>query len=302
MEEKLMGRAFCPATGVHSERKKAPMQDFFVRRSFCVAASTQSSSASRKTTQNRLLNEKAGFRIVEWMDAPAAERPPFAHSRRPRLGLGLLITGIALLWVCGAPLLAERSLRVLEVDPPASPLTGTGAGAIVVLSGGTYTSAPEYGSDTVGPWTLERLRYATRLYRQTSLPVLVTGGPTLGAHSSEAEQMRDALEQDFGTPVRWLEPTGMDTLENASASEKLLREEGITKILLVTHAWHMRRARLAFEHAGLQVVPAPMGFTTRTEDNPLALAVPSARGMLMTRTAWHELLGLTWYRIRFAFS
>ena len=118
-----------------------------------------------------------------------------------RLGLGLLIAGIALLWVCGAPLFAERSLRILEVGPPSSPLTGTGAGAIVVLSGGTYISAPEYGSDTVGPWTLERLRYAARLYRQTSLPVLVTGGPTLGAHSSEAEQMRDALEQDFGTPV-----------------------------------------------------------------------------------------------------
>ena len=221
---------------------------------------------------------------------------------RPRLGLGLLIAGIALLWVCGAPLFAERSLRILEVGPPSSPLTGTGAGAIVVLAGGTYISAPEYGGDTVGPWTLERLRYAARLYRQTSLPVLVTGGPTLGAHSSEAEQMRDAFEQDFGTPVRWLESSGMDTLENASASEKLLREEGITKILLVTHAWHMRRARLAFEHAGLQVVPAPMGFTTRTRDNPLALAVPSAHGMLMTRTAWHELLGLTWYRIRFAFS
>jgi uncharacterized SAM-binding protein YcdF (DUF218 family) len=221
---------------------------------------------------------------------------------RPRLGLGLLIAGIALLWICGAPLFAERCLHILEAGAPSSPLTGTGAGAIVVLAGGTYISAPEYGSDTVGPWTLERLRYAARLYRQTSLPVLVTGGPTLGAHSSEAEQMRDALEQDFGTPVRWLESTGMDTLENASASEKLLREEGITKILLVTHAWHMRRARLAFEHAGLQVVPAPMGFTTRSDDNPLALGIPSAHGMLMTSTAWRELLGLAWYRIRFAFS
>jgi uncharacterized SAM-binding protein YcdF (DUF218 family) len=213
-----------------------------------------------------------------------------------------LIGGIALLWACGAPLLAERSLRLLEVDPPSSPLTGTGAGAIVVLSGGTYISAPEYGGDTVGPWTLERLRYAARLYRQTSLPVLVTGGPTLGAHSSEAEQMRDALEQDFNTPVRWLESTGMDTFENATASEKLLREEGITKILLVTHAWHMRRARLAFEHAGLQVVPAPMGFTTRTEDNLLTSVVPNARAMLTTRTALHEMIGLLWYRIRFAFS
>jgi uncharacterized SAM-binding protein YcdF (DUF218 family) len=120
--------------------------------------------------------------------------------------------------------------------------------------------------------------------------------------SSEAEQMRDALEQDLATPVRWLEPTGLNTLENAVASEKLLREEGVTKILLVTHAAHMRRARMAFEHAGLQVVPAPMGFTTHAGDNPVARALPSARGMQMMRAAWHEMIGLAWYRLRFAFS
>jgi uncharacterized SAM-binding protein YcdF (DUF218 family) len=225
-----------------------------------------------------------------------------ARRWRPRLGLGLLLGGIVLLWLCGAPLVAERSLRALEVDPPAGPFTGTGAGAIVILSGGAYVNAPEYGADTVGRLTLERLRYGARLHRQTSLPVLVTGGPPLGARSSEAEQMRDTLEQDLATPVRWLEPTGMNTLENATASEKLLREEGITKILLVTHASHMRRARMAFEHAGLEVVAAPMGFTTRTEVNPVVRALPSAGGLWMTRIAWHEVIGLAWYRLRFVFS
>jgi len=221
---------------------------------------------------------------------------------RPRPGLWLLVAGIALLWVCSTPFLAERSLRALEGAPPSGPLTGTGAGAIVILGGGTYVNAPEYGLDTVGRMTLERLRYGARLHRQTSLPVLVTGGATSGARSSEAEQMRDALEQDFATPVRWAEPLGMNTLENAVNSEKLLREEGVTRILLVTHAAHMRRARLAFEHAGLQVVPAPMGFTTRAQGGLLELGLPSAQGIWMTRAAWHEAIGWAWYRLRFAFS
>jgi uncharacterized SAM-binding protein YcdF (DUF218 family) len=221
---------------------------------------------------------------------------------RPRLGLGLLIAGIALLWVCSTPFVAERSLRALEVAPPLSPLTGTGAGAIVILGGGSYIGAPEYGIDTVSRTTLERLRYGARLHRQTSLPVLVTGGATSGARSSEAEQMRDVLEQDFATPVRWAEPLGMNTLENGVNTEKLLREEGVTRILLVTHAAHMRRARLAFELAGLQVVPAPMGFTTRAQGNLLELGLPSAQGIWMTRSAWHEAIGWAWYRLRFAFS
>ena len=97
---------------------------------------------------------------------------------RPRLGLGLLAGGTALLWICGAPLFAERALRAVGIEPPSDPLTGTGAGAIVILSGGVYVNALEYGSDTVTALTLERLRYGARLHRQTGLPVLVTGGPT----------------------------------------------------------------------------------------------------------------------------
>ena len=222
---------------------------------------------------------------------------------RPRLALGLLLGGIALLWVCGAPVVAERTLRALEVEPPSGPLTGTGAGAIVILSGGTYANAPEYGTDTVGPWTLERLRYGARLHRQTGLPVLVTGAPPLGVHSSEAEQMRDALEQDLATPVRWLEPTGTDTLENAVASEKLLREEGMTKVLLVTHACTHAPRAARFRARRPPGRTCPHGLHDPRRRQSLSRACSPARGgCWMTRTAWHEMIGLAWYRLRFAFS
>ena len=36
-----------------------------------------------------------------------------------------------------------------------------------------------------------------------------------------------------------------------------LEAAGVRRILLVTHAMHMKRARDAFEAAGLEVVPAP---------------------------------------------
>lgn len=220
---------------------------------------------------------------------------------RPRVGLWLLGGGITLLWLSAAPLAAVWTLQSLEMAPQ-RPLTGTGAGAIVILAGGTTVSAPEYGMDTVGPFTLERLRYGARLQRQTSLPILVTGGPAVGARTSEAEQMRDALQQDLSTQAMWVEPASMNTYENAVYSEKILREAGIRKILLVTHAWHMRRAKLAFEHAGLQVVPAPMGYTTSSQVPVVFALLPDARGMWMTAVAWHEVVGIAWYRIRFLFS
>ena len=221
---------------------------------------------------------------------------------RPRTGLALVALGIALLWFTSAPIIANASLRAIEGRAPGAPLTGTGAGAIVVLGGGSYVNAPEYGTDTVGPGTLPRLRYAARLARQTALPILVVGGAAGGARSSEAEQMRDVLQQDLQSQANWIEPTATSTLQSALNSEKLLREEGIKKILLVTDAWHMRRARMAFERAGLDVVPAPISFSTRVEDGVVWQLLPSASAMQATRLAWREGLAIAWYRLKFLFS
>jgi uncharacterized SAM-binding protein YcdF (DUF218 family) len=68
--------------------------------------------------------------------------------------------------------------------------------------------------------------------------------------------------------------------------------------LLVTHAWHMRRAGAAFQHAGFDVVPAPIGFATGSADLVSQL-VPDAHALVLTHRAWHEALGLISYRIQF---
>src|SRR5215475_8853320 len=156
---------------------------------------------------------------------------------RSQLSTALIAAALVILWVAATPLFAIWQLRAIETEVPKTPLAGTGAQAMVVLGAGTYVDAPEYGSDTVSSLTLERVRYAARLYRLTGVPVMVTGGSPIGARSSEAEQMRDVLIQELTTPVTWLESSALDTFENAVLCEKILHEEGIKKVLLVTHAW-----------------------------------------------------------------
>ena len=65
-----------------------------------------------------------------------------------------------------------------------------------MLGGGTYYYAPEYGDHTVGRYTLERVRYAAKMYRVTGKPMLAAGGAPLGNRSSEAMQMKAVLEED----------------------------------------------------------------------------------------------------------
>src|SRR5262245_42226112 len=72
-----------------------------------------------------------------------------------RFGLSLAALGVLSLWLLATPLVSERLLRLVE--PAEAPAVSTlrNAQAIVILGGGTYFNAPEYGGDTAGTFTLE---------------------------------------------------------------------------------------------------------------------------------------------------
>jgi uncharacterized SAM-binding protein YcdF (DUF218 family) len=168
--------------------------------------------------------------------------------RRPRTGravagIGLLAlaflstTGGARLFVA----LLERQTTALVAPEKA------GAQAIVVLAAGQMENAPEYGGRAIPDYiALARLRYGAHLHRRTGLPVLVSGGngeadvdlDPAKREYAKADAMAVAMTQDFGVPVKWIEPRSRDTLENANYSAAMLRADGVKRILLVTDAMH----------------------------------------------------------------
>ncbi|OIQ93046.1 hypothetical protein GALL_250220 [mine drainage metagenome] len=218
-------------------------------------------------------------------------------NRHPSLARILLTASSALLWLLSTPYFAEALLHDLEGRPFVNDTRRSQADAIVVLGGGTYFYAPEYGGDTTNKDTLERLRYAAKLYRETLKPILVTGGTPLGNSLAEAEQMKQVLEHEFNVPVQWTEGASDNTLENARLCRQLLKQAGINRIYLVTHAWHMPRAARAFQAAGFQVVPAPTGYTTRYRTDLLAF-IPNAYALRDSRVFLHELIGMLWYQLK----
>ena len=221
-------------------------------------------------------------------------------GRRPKLGKPLLLAAFSLLWIASTPYFAEGAMHLLESHTTALDNRHLSADAIVILGGGTYFLAPEYaGRDTVNETTLARLRYGARLQRETGKPVLVTGGKPQGNSVAEAQLMRASLEQDFQIPVRWTEEASDNTLENARFSFQALHEDGIKKIYLVTHAWHMPRSAETFRRAGFEVVEAPIAFTTRYQTDLLAF-LPRAEALHDSKIFVHEIIGLLWYRIQLA--
>ena len=218
-------------------------------------------------------------------------------NKRPLIARTLLTASVILLWLLSTPYFAEALLHGLEGEPYVTDTKKPLADAIVVLGGGTYFHAPEYGADTVSMESLVRLRFAAKLQRETGKPILVTGGAPLGNSTSEAEQMKQVLVQEFNVPVQWAETASDNTLENARLSRQLLKQAGITRIYLVTHAWHMPRAVQAFQSAGFQVVPAPTAYTTRYQTDLLAF-VPNVYALRDSRIFMHELIGMFWYQLK----
>jgi uncharacterized SAM-binding protein YcdF (DUF218 family) len=213
---------------------------------------------------------------------------------RPGLGKRLLVATLVLLYLLSTPLAADSLLQKLETPSERTDLYN--AQAIVVLGGGTYYDAPEYGNHTVGRYTLERIRYAAQLHGITRKPILATGGAPLGTGSSEAAQMRAVLEKEFQVPVKWVEGAAGNTHENAYNSFAILKRDGISRIALVTHAWHMQRAKREFEQAGFEVMPAATAYTTRYKTNIFAF-IPTASALQRSSLFFHEVIGMLWYRL-----
>ncbi len=219
----------------------------------------------------------------------------------PRTGKAIAGAGVVMLYVLSTNAGALLLVRPLEnLTPPLDYRQPTGAGAIVVLGAGAVEHAPEYGGlDVPDAVALVRLQYAAHLQHATGLPLMVSGGNASVKRRVEAKGvvMARTLRDDFRTPVTWVEDGSEDTAENASRSAAILKAAGIGRILLVTHAMHMPRAREAFRRNGIDVVEAPTLFHSRAGWSAYML-LPSASGLYRSYYAMHEWIGIGWYRLR----
>jgi len=171
--------------------------------------------------------------------------------RRPRLGRVLAWGGLLLILLFSTPIFVNRLVAPLEDIPVLSAADLKRGEAIVILGAGWHSFKPDYGGPTVKRMGLERLRYGARLARASGLPVMVSG---------EAGPMAESLRTDFGIVARWREGDSLDTAGNARYSAKILQREGIQRVVLVTHAFHMRRSLAEFSATGIEAIPAPTGF------------------------------------------
>ncbi len=231
--------------------------------------------------------------------------------KRTRLQLGLLIAAFVILFVGGNHFVSTALAHSLEVRVKA-PDPMPSAPVIVVLGGGTEANTPPRHMVEVNG-AGDRVLYAAELYREGRAPaILVSGGsiPWLSLRpTSPAEEMTSLLEF-IGVPAAdiWQQTKSQNTYEDALYSAQLLKEKGISRVILVTSAVHMPRAYALFLAQGLEVIPAPTDYqVTDYAWNNLSRGdfarilvdmIPDASGLSTVSNCLKEYLGMIVYSLQ----
>jgi len=214
-------------------------------------------------------------------------------------GRGFVTAGALGLWACAMPWMGHTLMAGLEAPfPPQKATSVPQAEAIIVLGGGlTPAAGPRTHADLND--AADRLWHAARLYRADVAPRIIASGGALpwrtpGAPSAPA---METLMTSWGVPADAIlrEARSTTTRTNAVYTARLCRDRGIERVVLVTSAWHMRRALATFRATGLQVVPAPTDHQGIRDPFTLMSVLPDAEGLHDTTSAVHETLGLLYY-------
>lgn len=223
----------------------------------------------------------------------------------------IILFALLILWVSGnrwVSLSVVRSLEWRYLPQENIPQ----AQAIVILGGGTDAADyPRPMVDLTGAG--DRVLYGGYLYKQGKAPyILLSGGNIawMGARSTTpAEQMAEVLAlMEIPQEVMLLQTESLNTYQDALYSSQMLKEMGITRIVLVTSALHMPRSVGLFEKQGMEVIPAPTDYrvTQKQWDNlknpavetQLINLIPNVSNMASLTNALKEYIGIAVYRLR----
>jgi uncharacterized SAM-binding protein YcdF (DUF218 family) len=222
--------------------------------------------------------------------------------RRPKLARRVVVLSAVSLWALSTNAFSVwLHGQVIPEYPLITPsdLQRKSVQAIVVLGGGVVTGLPG-DNQQLSKTSLERLRLGAQLARQSSLPLVFSGGSGWGAKEksvSEADVAQKVLGSSFGLDLKFKESSSRDTQENAVNTWSLLSKNKITIIALITSSTHMPRSRAEFMKAGFVVTESAVGQPTLGGEGILSL-IPSASSLEVSQSVLRELLAKLVQQIR----
>lgn len=219
------------------------------------------------------------------------------HRKRAR---AVLLIVMVCLYGLSIPYTADHLMQWLEVPRVSGEALQPRYDAVIVLSGMLHVSLSREGRLEFNGAVERILAGVTFIRKGIGDRLIISGGSgnLFDQRVSEARLLKDfAMQLGLTAEQILIEATSRNTYENALHSARLLRAHHYQRALLITSAFHVRRAAAAFHKQGIFPDTYPVDFRSGAPITPFSF-VPSAECLHKTTSVIRELVGLIVYRIQ----
>ncbi|MEW9922174.1 YdcF family protein [Marimonas sp. MJW-29] len=210
--------------------------------------------------------------------------------------------GIILFVLCSLPIISNKLISSLERGYSlSSPSDAEKADAVVVLSG--MVRAIDGKEKLQYEWSeaSDRIFSGIELVKEGKAPYLILTGGKLpwSVGVPEGHYLKEIAKLN-GIPDKEIFVTENveNTDQEARAVAQLLKHNS-PEVILVTSAFHMPRAKIVFEAAGIVVFPFPVDFLTSARKTTVMDFIPSASSFRDTSFFVREVIGRLYYTIKY---
>ncbi len=147
----------------------------------------------------------------------------------------------------------------------------------------------------------DRITHTVQLYKMGKVKkILLAGGSgSFGTPDLlESDNLKRAMVM-MGVPdsLIMVENKSKNTHQSAVNTAEMLEGQKYDRVLLITSAFHMRRAYASFTKAGMQVNPFPADFYASKRAYTPNVWIPNPGAMVKWTVLFHEILGLLTYKV-----
>ena len=244
-----------------------------------------------------LLSPLSWALILIFLGAPLSRRALRKGRGRPKLALlGLVVLVVFSLEPVSNALFGHlESMAVRTMDPEKH------YDAVVLLGGLVDEKAMEKSRSLSVNDNIERLLGTLAVMKEGRADYAIISGAPVDTRTpyAEAQVLADQLVL-LGIPRERVivENKAMNTRENATYSAEVARAHGFEKVLIVTSAFHMRRALACYEKAGMHVDTLPVDYRTYAPAAASGSWLPRASHLERSTAAIREWTGFYIYRAR----
>ena len=187
----------------------------------------------------------------------------FLYKKKWKAGIVTLIFG-CFAWALSIAPISDAMIKGLESEY--SIPKNVQGDVIILLGAGVSVTAPDLsGLGAPDEDYLTRIVTAVRLQKKLDIPIIV--GDKVSENKVEEDYIIKRLLIDLGVSVEkiFIDDKSKDTFGNVKFAQGICARSGFRNPILVTSAYHLKRAVMSSEKIGLKVLPFPAGFKSWRE-------------------------------------